>query len=135
MAGMTDVQVSGKKKIRAAIRQSLHSQPRATHQIALIMFCRQDDRVMGDHNLCYLVCKSKKLISHPFDLELVDASSFDCQRPGRVDSNDSNLVIKIRGPQVVGDEATKLLEGLQEAREGIVQRYIVIAGNDYLRMW
>ena len=47
---------------------------------------------------------------------------------------DSNLVIKIKRPQVVSDKTPILVERLQKARERIVQWDIVIAGNDDLRM-
>ena len=134
MACMTHVEVSGEKKIRAAIRERLHSQPRATNQIGFIMSFRQIERVVCDHDLGYLVSKNTKFIAHPFDLESIDASSFNCQRSGRADSNDSNLVIKIKRPQVVGDKTSILVERLQKAREWIVQWHIVIAGNDDLRM-
>ena len=105
---MADVKVAGKEKIGAAVRHSLHCQSRSSDQMPLIMSLRQIEWMMRDNYLDAVRTGSGKFLLHPADLLFVDASTFNRQRAGGVDSEHGDLFVMIKGPQVVRDVITVL---------------------------
>src|ERR1044072_2661788 len=56
MTGMTDMQVSGKKQISAAISEPRHRHPRSSHQIALVVAFGQIKWVVSHNHFNDVVC-------------------------------------------------------------------------------
>jgi hypothetical protein len=54
---------------------------------------------------------------------------------GRVNARDSNLIVDIERLEVLGDEATEFVEHPKQPGEHIVQRHIVIAGDNDFGEW
>ena len=49
------------------------------------------------------------------------------------DASFDDLVVDVRGLEVVGHDAPVLPQGGEEALEHVVQRHVVVAGDDHLR--
>jgi hypothetical protein len=93
----------------------------------------QVEGVVGDDDLRHLVAERTQPFAYLPDLLLVDASVLDGQGAGGVDPEDGHLVVRVERFEVVGDVTAVLVERLEEAREDVVERDVVVARHDDLR--
>ena len=122
------------KQIRATPRKLLDCHSRPPNQVAFVMTFGHIEGMMGYHDPGCIRAKRGKVLSKPDDLRLVDATTFDRQRPGGVDPKDGNLVIDIGRMHVAGNVSPILVQGANKAKQYIVQRNVMIAGHDNLGM-
>src|SRR6266850_4876856 len=94
---------------------------------------RKVERMVGNHDLYHLRIAGVKPIAHPGNLIFIDTPSLDSQRPRRIDTHHRNLVVVIERLEIVSYIALVFAKWLQEAREDIMQRNVMIAWDDDLR--
>ena len=70
-----------------------------------------------------------------FELLAIDPPILARKSTGRVNARDSNLIVDIERLEVLGNEATEFVEHPKQPGEHIVQRHIVIAGDNDFGKW
>jgi hypothetical protein len=118
------------KQIRPAPDKLPNCHSRPSDKIVFVVTFGHVEGMMRHHDFGYIGAKRTKLLTEPGDLGLVDATTFDRQRPGGVDAEDSDLFIDIERMHVVGNVTPILVEWENEAEQDVVQRNVVIA-RDY----
>jgi hypothetical protein len=73
-------------------------------------------------------------LPHARDLELVDTPSLESQRPRRVDADDGDLFVAVPGLEVLRDVTAVVRERAEEPRGDVVERDVVVSGDDELRL-
>ena len=134
MPGVRDVQVTRRDHVRAAGDEGFHRHPGPSHQVRFQVPLRQVERVMGHDDARDLIGQRAQALPHPRHLALVDPTSLEGQRSGRVDAGDRDLVVAEEGLEVVRDVAPVVRERVGKAERDVVQRDVVIAGDDDLRL-
>ena len=70
-----------------------------------------------------------------FELMAIDPPILARKSAGRVNARDSNLLVGIERLEVLRDEATEFVEHAKQPGKHIVQRHIVIAGDNDFGEW
>ena len=132
-AGMADMQMAGEDQIHAAPRKARHGHVRAPDQTVKFVAFGQIEGVMGhdDARAIFPACFQPR--ATPGDLPRVDAAVLERERPRGVDAYDRDFVIGVKRLEVLADVALVISKRFHGAGVHVVQRHVVIAGDNNLR--
>ncbi len=127
---MGSVQVSREQHIRFAGDKRLHRFARAARELPVLIGLGKVQRVMRDHDPRDLRRDAAEPLAKTRDLAPRQASPLESPRVRRVDPRDGNLVIRVEGLEVAADVAAVVGQRKGEASENIVERHVVVSGDD-----
>lgn len=91
------------------------------------------ERVMGDHHFVDVIGEAMEPGFHRGHLPIVDPAALEGEPSRRIHAGDGEFVVAVEGLQVVGDVVPIRIEPVSESCVEIVQRNVVVSGNDNLR--
>ena len=123
------MEMAGQEEIDSTIPQTVDGHRGTSDQGSLRIRLRKIKRMMGNDNLGDGIRQTAEALIDARYLPVIDPSALERQGSSRVHSQDGELVVGIKGFEIVGDIAAISFELLQP-RSHIVEGNIVVAWND-----
>jgi hypothetical protein len=132
-AGMADMQMAGENQIDTAPRKACHGHVRASDQTVKLVGFGQIKGVMGHDDARAIFPARFQPRATPGHLPRVDAAILERERARGINAYDRDFVIVLKRFEVLADVALVVPERFHGAGVHVVQRHIMIAGNNNLR--
>lgn len=116
------------------MRKASHRLCGPSYQMTRFVCTREVEWVVGDQDLYKVLGLASKVMLRRLNLLFVDPAALDSEAASRVQTEDRELIVLVVRIQIVVDEFAIRIERPAESLEDVVQRDIVIAGYDELRM-
>ena len=129
-----DVQVTGEKHVNAFARKLLdrfRTWTRASKWRAGMWLV---ERMVGHQNTNYGRRELLEQMENAAQLAPPDSSAADGERARRIRANQGDFIVDLKRREVVGHVPTVLTQRTEEPGEHVVQRHIVVAGHEQLRL-